>query len=81
MALIPPPNPRFQTLGPSPDEADQARRAKVGAFLLMEAAVLSPLQNTLLNQELLEEVLGCHQSQRPKVGLHLGGAALDHLLS
>ena len=81
VVLIPLLNPRLLSLGSFQDEADQVHQAKAEALRLKEAAVLSPLQNTHPNPELLEEALGHHQSPRPSLVLRLAVAALDHLLS
>lgn len=74
-------NRKYLPHGPYQDEADQVHQAKVEALLLKEAVVLSPLQNTHPNPELLEEAPGPQWSQRPSLEHHLDVEALDHLLS
>lgn len=75
---IPRLSPRFLCPGPFPDEAGLGLPAKAEALLLRGAAVLSPLQNTPPNPELLGEVLDYHQNQRPSLEPPLAVVALGH---
>lgn len=51
-------NTRYLLLGPCPGIVDQVHQAKREVLPLKEAVVLSLLQNTPPNPELLEEVPG-----------------------